>query len=187
MPVSYVVEYETPVWYKSLRGRGSFATVNGNEALRHHYQIERFEWAISSVSGAETFLCGIHKLMPGHTLEVDENGALRIDPYWDLTAVLNMPFGLKVTTWELSRAAARGGQHPSHERRSTGSISERRRGLQRRCSPDAIRLRRSLLVTARTPTANSPCAGSGTAFEVSIARSCSLAKSSSTHSQADLA
>ena len=43
MTVSYVVEYETPVWYKSLRGRGSFATVNGNEALRHHYSRSLFD------------------------------------------------------------------------------------------------------------------------------------------------
>jgi asparagine synthase (glutamine-hydrolysing) len=41
--------------------------------------------AFGYLSGPETFFAGIHKLMPGHTLELDAGGALRIEPYWDLT------------------------------------------------------------------------------------------------------
>jgi asparagine synthase (glutamine-hydrolysing) len=40
--------------------------------------------AFGYLSGADTFFAGIHKLMPGHTLELDERGGLRIEPYWDL-------------------------------------------------------------------------------------------------------
>ncbi|MGA9041765.1 MAG: asparagine synthase (glutamine-hydrolyzing) [Terriglobales bacterium] len=40
--------------------------------------------AFGYLSGEETFYEGIRKLMPGHTLELDENGAVRIEPYWDL-------------------------------------------------------------------------------------------------------
>jgi asparagine synthase (glutamine-hydrolysing) len=40
--------------------------------------------AFGYLSGADTFFTGIRKLMPGHTLELDESGDLRIEPYWDL-------------------------------------------------------------------------------------------------------
>ncbi len=40
--------------------------------------------AFGYLSGDETFYEGIRKLMPGHTLELDEDGTLRIQPYWDL-------------------------------------------------------------------------------------------------------
>src|SRR5215472_16827484 len=40
--------------------------------------------AFGYLSGADTFFAGIRKLMPGHTLELDESGDLRIEPYWDL-------------------------------------------------------------------------------------------------------
>jgi asparagine synthase (glutamine-hydrolysing) len=40
--------------------------------------------AFGYLSGPETFYAGIRKLMPGHWLEVDENGTLRIEQYWDL-------------------------------------------------------------------------------------------------------
>jgi asparagine synthase (glutamine-hydrolysing) len=40
--------------------------------------------AFGYLSGADTFFEGIHKLMPGHILELDESGDLRIEPYWDL-------------------------------------------------------------------------------------------------------
>jgi asparagine synthase (glutamine-hydrolysing) len=40
--------------------------------------------AFGYLSGEESFYEGIRKLMPGHTLELDENGTLRIEPYWDL-------------------------------------------------------------------------------------------------------
>jgi asparagine synthase (glutamine-hydrolysing) len=42
--------------------------------------------AFGYLSGEETFYRGIRKLMPGHTLELEENGSLRIEPYWDLRA-----------------------------------------------------------------------------------------------------
>jgi asparagine synthase (glutamine-hydrolysing) len=40
--------------------------------------------AFGYLSGEETFYQGIRKLMPGHTLELDEQGTLKIRPYWDL-------------------------------------------------------------------------------------------------------
>jgi asparagine synthase (glutamine-hydrolysing) len=40
--------------------------------------------AFGYLSGPDTFFAGIHKLLPGHTLEMDDTGALRIQPYWDL-------------------------------------------------------------------------------------------------------
>jgi len=40
--------------------------------------------AFGYLSGEETFYEGIRKLMPGHTLEVNENGAIDIQQYWDL-------------------------------------------------------------------------------------------------------
>jgi asparagine synthase (glutamine-hydrolysing) len=40
--------------------------------------------AFGYLSGEGTFYKGIRKLMPGHTLELDENGKLRIERYWDL-------------------------------------------------------------------------------------------------------
>jgi asparagine synthase (glutamine-hydrolysing) len=42
--------------------------------------------AFGYISGTETMFAGIHKLMPGHTLELDEHGQLKIEPYWDLPA-----------------------------------------------------------------------------------------------------
>jgi asparagine synthase (glutamine-hydrolysing) len=41
--------------------------------------------AFGYLSGSETFYKDIHKLMPGHTLELEENGKLRLDQYWDLS------------------------------------------------------------------------------------------------------
>src|SRR6266566_2015150 len=40
--------------------------------------------AFGYLSGEETLYAGISKLMPGHTLELEEDGTLRIDSYWDL-------------------------------------------------------------------------------------------------------
>ncbi len=42
--------------------------------------------AFGYLAGVETLFTGIHKLAPGHTLELDESGELRIEQYWDLTA-----------------------------------------------------------------------------------------------------
>jgi asparagine synthase (glutamine-hydrolysing) len=40
--------------------------------------------AFGYLSGPETFYRRIRKLMPGHWLEIDERGELRIEQYWDL-------------------------------------------------------------------------------------------------------
>jgi asparagine synthase (glutamine-hydrolysing) len=40
--------------------------------------------AFGYISSAETMFKSIRKLMPGHTLELDEAGQSRIEPYWDL-------------------------------------------------------------------------------------------------------
>jgi asparagine synthase (glutamine-hydrolysing) len=40
--------------------------------------------AFGYVSGADTFYHGIHKLLPGHWLEIDEHGKVRNECYWDL-------------------------------------------------------------------------------------------------------
>jgi asparagine synthase (glutamine-hydrolysing) len=40
--------------------------------------------AFGYITGVETMFAGIHKLLPGHTLELRENGSLRIEQYWDL-------------------------------------------------------------------------------------------------------
>jgi asparagine synthase (glutamine-hydrolysing) len=41
--------------------------------------------AFGYLSGEETLFWGIQKLLPGHTLEINESGATQIVPYWDLT------------------------------------------------------------------------------------------------------
>lgn len=41
--------------------------------------------AFGYLSGEETFYRGIRKLMPGHTLELEEGKEPKIAPYWDLT------------------------------------------------------------------------------------------------------
>jgi len=40
--------------------------------------------AFGYLSGEETFYSGVRKLMPGHTLALDERGELSINQYWDL-------------------------------------------------------------------------------------------------------
>ncbi len=40
--------------------------------------------AFGYLSGQDTFYSGIRKLLPGHTIELSENGDLRIEQYWDL-------------------------------------------------------------------------------------------------------
>lgn len=40
--------------------------------------------AFGYLSGDETFYSGVRKLMPGHLLEIDERGNLRVEQYWDL-------------------------------------------------------------------------------------------------------
>lgn len=41
--------------------------------------------AFGYLTGEDSFYSGIKKLLPGHTLELDEFGNLSIQPYWDLT------------------------------------------------------------------------------------------------------
>jgi asparagine synthase (glutamine-hydrolysing) len=40
--------------------------------------------AFGYIAGEDTMYAGIRKLMPGHTLMLDESGKLEISPYWDL-------------------------------------------------------------------------------------------------------
>ena len=40
--------------------------------------------AFGYLSGEQTFYAGIRKLMPGHWMEVDPSGRVRIESYWDL-------------------------------------------------------------------------------------------------------
>ena len=41
--------------------------------------------AFGYLSGEQTFYAGIRKLMPGHWMEVDASGQVRIERYWDLS------------------------------------------------------------------------------------------------------
>jgi asparagine synthase (glutamine-hydrolysing) len=43
--------------------------------------------AFGYLSGENTFYRDIHKLMPGHTMEVDPSGEIKIQQYWDLPVV----------------------------------------------------------------------------------------------------
>jgi asparagine synthase (glutamine-hydrolysing) len=45
--------------------------------------------AFGYISGAETMYSGIQKVMPGHTIEVDEKGKVRAQSYWDLSLPSN--------------------------------------------------------------------------------------------------
>ena len=42
--------------------------------------------AFGYLSGPDTLFTGVKKLLPGHTLELGEDGELRIEQYWDLVA-----------------------------------------------------------------------------------------------------
>ena len=41
--------------------------------------------AVGYLTGEDSFYNGIKKLLPGHTLELDETGNISIQPYWDLS------------------------------------------------------------------------------------------------------
>lgn len=45
--------------------------------------------AFGYITGEATMYQGIQKLMPGHTLQIDEEGTLRIERYWDLTVAVD--------------------------------------------------------------------------------------------------
>ncbi|MFZ0761879.1 MAG: asparagine synthase (glutamine-hydrolyzing) [Candidatus Sulfotelmatobacter sp.] len=49
-----------------------------NRAVLHEFL------AFGYLSGDETFYSGVRKLMPGHRLEVNQQGNVRIEEYWDL-------------------------------------------------------------------------------------------------------
>jgi asparagine synthase (glutamine-hydrolysing) len=55
----------------------------GVEARFHRASLPEY-LAFGYLSGEETFYEGILKLMPGHTLELDESGEIKIQQYWDL-------------------------------------------------------------------------------------------------------
>lgn len=58
--------------------------------------------AFGYITGENTMFAGIRKLMPGHTLELDESGGLRIEPYWDLKVAVDadpQPHGYYVRTY----------------------------------------------------------------------------------------
>jgi asparagine synthase (glutamine-hydrolysing) len=45
--------------------------------------------AFGYLSGADTFYQGIQKLLPGHWMEVDSTGQIKIEQYWDLSVEQN--------------------------------------------------------------------------------------------------
>src|SRR5690348_7861687 len=45
--------------------------------------------AFGYLTGEDTFYSGIKKLLPGHTLELDEAGNISIQPYWDLSVAVD--------------------------------------------------------------------------------------------------
>jgi asparagine synthase (glutamine-hydrolysing) len=47
--------------------------------------------AFGYITGPQTMFAGIQKLMPGHTLELTEDGALRIEQFWDLNVEVDRP------------------------------------------------------------------------------------------------
>lgn len=47
--------------------------------------------AFGYLSGDETLYCGVRKLMPGHWLELNEAGEIKIEQYWDVAPVVDEP------------------------------------------------------------------------------------------------
>ncbi len=50
--------------------------------FNHHALAEYL--ALGYISGSETMFAGVHKLPPGHTLELPEDGQLKLERYWHL-------------------------------------------------------------------------------------------------------
>ena len=79
-----------PLYYRHTPGLFLFGSeikviLSHPEVLPEFYRAGLPEYlAFGYLSGPETFYKGIRKLMPGHWLEIDENGELRIEQYWDL-------------------------------------------------------------------------------------------------------
>jgi asparagine synthase (glutamine-hydrolysing) len=65
---------------------GSEVKVLLSSGMRPHFRRTALPeyLAFGYLSGSETFFSGIEKLMPGHWLEIDEQGRLKIEQYWDL-------------------------------------------------------------------------------------------------------
>ncbi len=57
--------------------------------------------AFGYISGEQTMYAGIRKLMPGHTLTVDESGQLQISQYWDLT--ISADDGSRSAAWYVNQ------------------------------------------------------------------------------------
>jgi asparagine synthase (glutamine-hydrolysing) len=80
-----------PLYYS--RSAGSFLFASEIKVLFAHPEVRpSFRRAVlpeylafGYLSGSETFYEGIRKLMPGHWLEINERGELRIEQYWDLS------------------------------------------------------------------------------------------------------
>jgi asparagine synthase (glutamine-hydrolysing) len=62
---------------KSLLGHAAVRPELNRDALPEYL-------AFGYISGEETLFRGIQKLLPGHTLAIDESGTMEIEPYWDL-------------------------------------------------------------------------------------------------------
>src|SRR5215470_5640843 len=54
--------------------------------LKAHFNLSTLSeyLAFGYIPESETMYTGIRKLLPGHTLELDDDGEMRITPYWDL-------------------------------------------------------------------------------------------------------
>jgi len=50
----------------------------------NHHELAEY-LAFGYLSGSDTMFAGIHKLQPGHTLELSELGQLQLERYWDLS------------------------------------------------------------------------------------------------------
>ena len=72
-PRSFIFGSEIKVLMTYPGTRGEFNRASLPEFLAFGY-----------LSGDETFYSGVRKLMPGHRMEIDECGHLKIEQYWDL-------------------------------------------------------------------------------------------------------
>jgi asparagine synthase (glutamine-hydrolysing) len=77
--------------------------------FNHHFLAEYL--AFGYISGSDTMFTGIHKLEPGHTLELSEVGELELKRYWDLRVEVDpepRPHAYYVQTYRelLERAVA---------------------------------------------------------------------------------
>jgi len=89
-----------PLYYRLAHNYFVFGSeikvILAHPAVKPQFRIQALPeyLAFGYLSGEETFFKDIHKLPPGHTLDLKEGGELRVEPYWDLS--LN-PGGRKKT------------------------------------------------------------------------------------------